>query len=107
VKITHLKTNHIVNPLGFGLEKPTFSWIVEDTSDKVQTAAQVLVSCDGNFEQLIFDSGKVEGAGIDSVSLPPTDLPHAAHPLLLESQDLGRNGKRRKRSRVVQDLEDG
>ncbi|MCZ7544212.1 MAG: hypothetical protein M5R40_12075 [Anaerolineae bacterium] len=43
MKITHLKTNHIVNPLGFAIEKPTFSWIVEDTCDKVQTAAQVLV----------------------------------------------------------------
>ncbi|MBI5958957.1 MAG: family 78 glycoside hydrolase catalytic domain, partial [Chloroflexi bacterium] len=75
MKLTHLKTNHIVNPLGFAIEKPTFSWIVEDTRDKVQTAAQILVSCDGDFEQIIFDSGKVDGSGIDSLAYrPPISL---------------------------------
>ena len=71
MKITHLKTNHIVNPLGFALEKPTFSWVVEDTDDKVQTAAQILVSCDSAFEQIIFDSGKAEGTVIDSLAYRP------------------------------------
>jgi alpha-L-rhamnosidase len=75
VKITHLKTNHIVNPLGFAIEKPTFSWIVEDTGDTVQIAAQVLVSHDRDFEQVIFDSGKVEGLRIDSLAYrPPISL---------------------------------
>ncbi len=71
MKITHLKTNHIINPLGFALEKPTLSWIVEDTTDPVQTAAQVLISQDSQFEQVIFDSGKVVGAGIDSLAYRP------------------------------------
>ena len=61
MNITHLKTNHIVNPLGFAIEKPTFSWMVEDTYDTVQTAAQIWVSLDSNFKQVIFDSGEVEG----------------------------------------------
>ena len=75
MKIGHLKTNHIVNPLGFAIDKPTFSWIVEDTDDTVQTAAQVLVSRDVDFEQLIFDSGKVDGPGIDSLAYrPPISL---------------------------------
>ncbi len=75
MKITHLKTNHIINPLGFALEKPTFSWIVEDTFDKVQTAAQVWASLDSNFEQIIFDSGRVEGTMIDSLAYrPPISL---------------------------------
>jgi alpha-L-rhamnosidase len=71
VKITHLKTNHIVNPLGYAIGKPTFSWIVEDTCDKVQIAAQVLVSRDDVFEQIIFDSGKVDGPSIDSLAYRP------------------------------------
>lgn len=75
MKITHLKTNHVVNPLGFTMERPTFSWIVEDTYDTVQTAAQFLISCDRNLEQVIFDSGKVDGSGIDSLSYcPPIHL---------------------------------
>lgn len=71
MKITHLKTNHIINPLGFAIEKPSFSWIVDDTPDTVQTAAQVLVSRDVGFEQIIFDSGKVGGSGIDSLAYRP------------------------------------
>lgn len=71
VKITHLKTNHIENPLGFAIERPTLSWIVEDTRDTVQTAAQVVVSRDDAFERVIFDSGKVEGSGIDSLAYRP------------------------------------
>lgn len=72
MKIAHLKTNHVVNPLGFAIDQPTFSWIVEDTGDTVQTAAQVIISRDEAFEQLIFDSGKVEGSGIDSLAYRPT-----------------------------------
>jgi alpha-L-rhamnosidase len=71
VKIAHLKTNHIVNPLGFAIEKPTFSWIVEDTHDTVQTAAQILISLDRDFSGILFDSGKVDGAGIDSLAYRP------------------------------------
>jgi alpha-L-rhamnosidase len=75
VKITHLKTNHVINPLGFAIEKPTFSWIVEDTDDTAQTAAQVLVSRDDDFGQVIFDSGKVDGPGVDSLAYrPPISL---------------------------------
>jgi alpha-L-rhamnosidase len=77
VKIAHLKTNHVVNPLGFAIEKPVLSWIVEDTADTQQTAAQVLISYDDAFDQVIFDSGKVEGSGIDSLAyrLPITLKP--------------------------------
>lgn len=71
MKITQLKTNHIDNPLGFALEKPTFSWLVEDTDDTVQTAAQVQISYDADFHQVMFDSGKVAGQGIDSIAYRP------------------------------------
>ncbi len=75
MQITHLKTNHIINPLGFALEKPAFSWIVADTGDQVQTAAQVLVSRDPDFAHIVFDSGKVDGPTIDSLAYrPPLQL---------------------------------
>jgi alpha-L-rhamnosidase len=75
VRISHLKTNHVVNPLGFTLGKPTFTWIVEDTSDTIQTAAQIMVSLDEDFNQIIFDSGKVNGQSIDSLGYcPPIQL---------------------------------
>jgi alpha-L-rhamnosidase len=71
VKISHLKTNHIVNPLGFAIEKPRFSWIVEDTPDTLQTAAQFQLSRDPEFKDIVFDTGKVEGQGIDSIAYSP------------------------------------
>ncbi len=75
MNISHLKTNRITNPLGFAIDQPAFSWIVEDTRDTVQTAAQVVVSRDARFEQIVFDSGKVAGAGIDSLAFrPPIEL---------------------------------
>ena len=71
MRISHLKTNRISNPLGFSISKPSFSWIVEDTGDKKQTAAQVVVALDGDFHRVIFDSGNVKGAGIDSLVFVP------------------------------------
>jgi alpha-L-rhamnosidase len=68
VKITHLKTNRITNPLGFTLGKPTLSWLVEDTADKKQTAAQVMVASDPAFKNILFDSGKTPGSAIDSLA---------------------------------------
>jgi alpha-L-rhamnosidase len=72
MRISNLKTNHVRNPLGFALDQPVFSWIVEDTKDKKQAAAQVMVSVDDAFAQTIFDSGKVAGSEIDSVAYRPT-----------------------------------
>ena len=71
MKISHLKTNHVANPLGFALEKPTFTWMVEDTSDTIQVAAQIKVSLDEKFNKIIFDSGRVEGQSIDSLGYRP------------------------------------
>ncbi|MCX6068175.1 MAG: family 78 glycoside hydrolase catalytic domain [Chloroflexi bacterium] len=71
MKITRLKTNHVKKLLGFALDKPVLSWIVEDTRDKKQTASQVVISQDDAFTQILFDSGKVSGAEIDSIAYRP------------------------------------
>jgi alpha-L-rhamnosidase len=71
MKISHLKTNRIINLLGFALGIPSFSWIVDETSDRKQTAAQVLVAGDPAFERILFDSGKLPGNAIDSLAYSP------------------------------------
>lgn len=71
MKISHLITNRISNPLGFSINKPSFSWIVEDTVDKKQSAAQVVVALDSEFTRLVFDSGKIAGSAIDSLAYKP------------------------------------
>lgn len=71
MRITTLRTSRIENPLGFACDNPSFSWIVEDTTDQVQCAAQVLLASDPAFQQVLFDSGKVAGPGISSLAYHP------------------------------------
>ena len=56
MKIAYLKTNHVQNPLGFVSNTLEFSWIVEDTHDKNQSAAQVVISKDDTFKHIIIDT---------------------------------------------------
>jgi alpha-L-rhamnosidase len=73
--ITHMKTNRIVNPLGFQLDVPRVSWVTEGTEARSQAAAQVQVAADEGFERILFDSGKRED--IDSLAY---ELPVALAP---------------------------
>ncbi|MBN2047670.1 MAG: family 78 glycoside hydrolase catalytic domain [Anaerolineaceae bacterium] len=66
MRITHMKTNRVVNPLGYNLLTPRLSWVTEDTDALVQTAAQVQIAADEAFETVLFDSGK--DASIDSLA---------------------------------------
>jgi Alpha-L-rhamnosidase N-terminal domain./Bacterial alpha-L-rhamnosidase. len=69
MRVTRLRTNHIEEPLGFKLGKPSLSWITEDTISKFQVAAQVQLALDDTFENLVFDSGKRED--VDSLAFYP------------------------------------
>ncbi|MBP6408458.1 MAG: hypothetical protein KBE24_10610, partial [Fusobacteriaceae bacterium] len=60
MKITKLKVNRIVNPIGFDLGKPRISYVVVNTESKKQSFAMVEVALDDKFENVIFDSGKKE-----------------------------------------------
>lgn len=73
MKITNLKTNRIINPLGFDLGKPSLSFITCDTNAIKQIATQVQVAYDREFVDVVFDSGKSEE--IDSVAFElPVEL---------------------------------
>ncbi|QJD85026.1 alpha-L-rhamnosidase [Cohnella herbarum] len=66
MKIIRMKTNRIVNPLGFSLGKPRFSYVVTETDAKKQVAARYEVSRDESFTTTVYDSGKRED--IDSLA---------------------------------------
>ena len=66
MKIVNLKTNHVINSLGFDLGKPSFSFITCETTASIQVAAQIQVAIDEEFAQIVFDSGKSEE--IDSLA---------------------------------------
>ena len=48
MKITHLKVNHLVNPMGYDLKRPSISYVAEETAGKHQAKAQVKVALDTN-----------------------------------------------------------
>lgn len=60
MRVGHLRTNHLTDPLGFWMGKPEVSWVVEESSGKKQAAARIEVSLEENFENLVYDSGKRE-----------------------------------------------
>ena len=58
MKIAHLKVNHLVNPMGYDLRRPSISYVAEETDGKKQIRAQVQVALDENFEKVVYDSGE-------------------------------------------------
>ncbi len=70
MRITSCKTNHLVNPLGYGMEHATISWITEDTVSKRQIAAQILVAKDEKLSEILYDSGRISGPSNLAFDLP-------------------------------------
>lgn len=68
LKITHLKTNRITNPLGFELQSISLSWVTSDTLSQKQKWARVQVSDNPDFSNILWDSG--EDSTISSVDCP-------------------------------------
>lgn len=69
MKITNCKTNHMVNPLGYQLGKPVFSYIVEESAGTRQIQARICVAQDESMEQKLVDTGWRED--IDSLAYAP------------------------------------
>ncbi|WP_239616549.1 alpha-L-rhamnosidase [Cohnella mopanensis] len=55
-----MKTNRIVNPLGFELGKPHLSYVACETPAAKQIAARIEVSLNAQFEPVFFDTGRSE-----------------------------------------------
>lgn len=70
MKISHLKINHLTNPLGFDLANPTISYVVEEAAGKRQVSAQVQVSLKEDFSKLLYDSGACDSIVSTGFELP-------------------------------------
>ena len=46
MKITHLQTNHLKNPIGYFMDQVTVSYLVEEAEGKRQISASVQVAGD-------------------------------------------------------------
>ena len=61
-KIVNLKTEDEINPMGIDAKNPRFSWQMQSSvMGQRQTAYQVLVAADPDFEEMVWDSQKQTG----------------------------------------------
>ena len=74
-----MQCNRIVNPLGFALDQPRLSWVLESETAKTQLACQIQVALDSDFREIVHDTG--QQADIDSIgySLPLTLKPRTRY----------------------------
>ncbi len=70
MKITGLKTNHLVNPLGYEIGTPSVSFRVEETEAKRAAAIRVQVALDEDFADVVYDTGKSAELKTIGVKLP-------------------------------------
>ena len=75
MKIERLKTNHLVNPLGFDMAFPTISYVVSGAKGVRQASARVLVASDAAFSGILYDSGEREDIVSTGFPLPVTLAP--------------------------------
>ncbi len=57
MKITRCKTNHLVSPVGFDMERTVFSWAVEESLSKTQQQARLTVASDREMKNILMDTG--------------------------------------------------
>lgn len=57
MQISRLKTNHLVNPLGFDLGKPRVSFMIEDAWKEKNLLTRVVVAMDKELNHIVYDSG--------------------------------------------------
>ncbi len=70
MQIIDLRINHLLNPLGFTLDKARASWKVENARGTSQKEARLEVAMDAYFAQPLYDSGWCDG--LDSLG---TEIP--------------------------------
>lgn len=58
MKIKKLKINHIEKPMGYQLNIPVASYIVEDAQGTKQARARILVATDQEFNNVVYDTGE-------------------------------------------------
>ncbi|MBE5772922.1 MAG: alfa-L-rhamnosidase RamA [Clostridiales bacterium] len=60
MKVTHLRLDYMIDPIGFDFEKPVLGWRTEGAPGKAQAAYHVQAALDEGFENIVYDAGKVE-----------------------------------------------
>ena len=74
MNITRMKTNHLTNPLGYLMDRPTFTWTAR-SDGLMPVSARVEIAADADFSHILFDSG--EKAEISGLGYTPDFIPEA------------------------------
>ena len=77
MKLTHLRTNHVTEPLGLFMECPVFSWVAEDTQDKRQKKARITLTTAAG--EPVYDSGPREDISSLGFEAPVDLLPRTRY----------------------------
>lgn len=57
MKIVRLKTNHLINPVGYWMDEAVVTFTVVDSLAMQKESARIVVALDSHFDDLVFDSG--------------------------------------------------
>lgn len=84
MKIIGCKTNHLVNPLGFEIQRPRISFQVTETEGKKPEWIRVFVSDDEKLEHLVYDTGKEKDFSMIGIDLPMELKPRTRYYWIVE-----------------------
>ena len=76
MKVTHLRVNHLENPMGYALERPVFSWVVTDTGSQKPERVQLSVR---QGDRCVYDSGPSAALDPLGTQLPVELLPRTRY----------------------------
>lgn len=79
MKIIKCRTNHMINPLGFAMEKAVVSWVADSAVSKKQVRAQVKVAQDKEMKELLYVSDASENPDSVAYGLPVELKPRTAY----------------------------
>ena len=79
MNIIKCRTNHMVNPLGFAMEKAVISWVADSNISKKQVRAQIKVAKDKKMQELLFASDASENPTSTAYELPIELEPRTAY----------------------------
>lgn len=70
MNIIKCRTNHMINPLGFAMERAIVSWVADSDVSKKQVRAQIKVANDKEMKDLLFVSDASENPNSTALELP-------------------------------------
>lgn len=59
MKVVHLETNDLVNPIGYDFSLIEFSWQVEKAKAKYSTITKICIATTADMHEIVYDSGRM------------------------------------------------